>query len=221
MSVSLILSMPSQTDPLKLRDAARDFAGATFGGRFDYVLALHTDTDHPHVHLGVRALGYAGERLNPRKPDLAAWRQRFAAALRDRCVEAEATPRRARGVVRKAERMAPRRLRERQANGQGAASAVERAAVLEAVRDHAGRAPAARPWETAIAERQSRLRGTYLAQAAVLFRSGDPGDHALAEAVRRFVQEMPAVETRLMELGRQLARRDPSGRDKPVKGRSR
>lgn len=46
----------------------------------------------------MRALGDHGERLNPRKADLEAWRQAFAQALRDRGVEAEATPRRARGV---------------------------------------------------------------------------------------------------------------------------
>lgn len=221
MSVSIILSMPGQTDPIKLRDAARDFAVETFRGRFDFVMALHTDTDHPHVHLSVRALGYGGERLNPRKPDLAAWRQRFAEVLRDRGVEAEATPRRARGVVRKAERMAPRRLRERHGSGRGKAPTMERTAVLEAARERAGRDAPSCPWEAAIAARQARLRGMYLAQAALLARSTDPDDRGLAEAVRRFVKAMPAPETRRMRLARELAAPSAPGRRGPDRGRSR
>ena len=125
-SLSLVLSMPQGTDALAVRDAARGFARAAFGGRFDYVFALHMDEPHPHVHVAVRALGYAGERLNPKKADLEAWRQAFARELRDRGVEAEATPRRARGVTRKAERTAIRRIRERAEAGRGLPGYVQR-----------------------------------------------------------------------------------------------
>ena len=114
-----MLSMPAGTDPAKVRDAARGFAREVFADRFDYVFVRHTDADHPHVDIAVRALGDHGERLNPKKADLEAWRQVFAHALRDRGVEAEATPRRARGVTRKAERAPLRRIRERHETGQG------------------------------------------------------------------------------------------------------
>jgi hypothetical protein len=77
-SVAVILSMPSGTDAIELRDAARAFARTTFSDRFDYLMALHTDARHPHVHLTIRALGDNGERLNPKKADLEAWRQGFA-----------------------------------------------------------------------------------------------------------------------------------------------
>ena len=220
MSVSMILSMPRQTDPLALRDAVRDFARSEFGDRFDFVLALHTDTDHPHVHLSVRALGYGGERLNPKKADLAAWRQRIAEALRDRGVEAEATPRRARGVVRKAERTAPRRLRERHERGQGPIPNATRNAVLEAARDAATKDDKRPVWEAAMAERQTRLRGIYLAQAAVLRRSADPDDRALAANVRLFVQQMPAIESRRMALAREIGKPDER-RPSPGRGRTR
>ncbi len=223
MSLSLVLSMPRETDPIAMRDAAGDFARSAFGGRFDYVMALHTDAGHPHVHLSVRALGYGGERLNPKKADLAAWRQRFAETLRDRGIEAEATPRRARGVVRKPERTALRKIGDRQREGRGPVAAVVRSAYQEAGRAAVGRDKNdPRPWETAMRERQSRLRGMYLAQAAVLSRSSDEQDRVLASAVREFVTDMPAVESRRQALARELAqslKREPE--PAPDKGRSR
>ena len=48
-SRSLVLSMPQGTDPYAVRDAVRAFALEAFGGRFDYVFALHTDEPHPHA----------------------------------------------------------------------------------------------------------------------------------------------------------------------------
>lgn len=223
MSLSLVLSMPRETDPVAMRDAASDFARSAFGGRFDYVMALHTDAGHPHVHLSVRALGYGGERLNPKKADLAAWRQLFAEALRDRGIEAEATPRRARGVVRKPERTALRKIGDRQREGRGPLAVTVRSAWQEAGRAALGRhRDDPRPWETAMRERQTRLRGLYLAQAAVLSRSADEQDRALASAVRDFVAAMPVVESRRQTLAREM--RQSLGKERgagPGRGRSR
>ena len=86
------------------KDSARAFAIETFGDNHDYVFVQHLDDKHPHVHLTVRSLGHDGRRLNPRKAALQAWRERFAAELRLRGIAAEATPRRTRGRVRKADR---------------------------------------------------------------------------------------------------------------------
>ena len=203
-SLSVVLSMPASTDPTALRDAARDFAQRTFGEAHDYVFVLHTDADHPHVHLTVRALGDQGERLNPKKADLEAWRQAFAQALRDRGVEAEATPRRARGVTRKAERTPVRKLRERLAASGAGVPRVIAQAYREAAPAALGRATEAPPWETAIARRQARIRALYLAQARVLGSSPDPEDRALARSVARFVTEMPPPDTQRLMLARQL-----------------
>ena len=146
-SVSVMLSMPANTDAAKVRDAARAFAREVFADRFDYVFALHTDAKHPHVHIAVRALGDRGERLNPRKADLETWRQAFAQALRDRGVEAEATPRRARGVTRKAERAPLRRIRDRHEAGRGEPAKVRRAAYGDAAKAAFRGEAAPTPWE--------------------------------------------------------------------------
>lgn len=87
---NIILSMPAGTPPGTVLDAARAFAKETFEGH-KYVLALHDDTCSPHVHLAVRAERMDGVRLNPRKDDLRQWRERFAARLQDRGINAVAT----------------------------------------------------------------------------------------------------------------------------------
>jgi len=203
LSLSIVLSMPAGTDALALRDAARAFAAATFADRFDYVFALHTDTPRPHVHLAVRAFGDDGQRLNAKKADLEAWRQTFAQTLRDRGIEAEATPRRARGVIRKPERGAVRRLGERHAAGLGAMPRVKAAAYREAARAAFG-GEGTRPWEQAAAARQAQIRATYLAQAKLLQASASAEDRALGARVEQFVRGMPAPDSQRLVLAREL-----------------
>lgn len=100
---NVMLSMPPGTDRAAVTDAGRAFAREEFGDQRDYVFAAHDDEAHPHVHIVVLARGYDGRRLNPRKADLQRWRERFARELRDRGVEANATPRRTRGVTQQYE----------------------------------------------------------------------------------------------------------------------
>lgn len=218
LSLSIVLSMPKDTDPVVLRDAARAFAWAVFGDQNEYALALHTDEDHPHVHLAVRALADHGGRLNPRKGDLQAWREAFALALRDRGIEAEATPRRSRGVTRKAEKAAIRRVQERHRAGRGPIPTTLRAAYVEAVSAASGRDTALRPWELRLAARQARVRGLYQAQAQLLRSTGDPRDKLLAEALDRFVAEMPKPGSRRLALARELREARSQHRDVPRGG---
>jgi hypothetical protein len=203
-SVSIVLSMPAGTDPFALCDAARAFAREAFDDRFDYIFVLHTDAEHPHVHLAVRALGDHGERLNPKKADLEAWRQSFAQALRERGVAAEATPRRARGITRKPERSALRKLRERHEAGHGEIGRVRRAAYGEAARAAFQGETIRMSWEHRLVERQAKVRALYLAQARLLSASPDPADRKLGASVDAFVRAMPAPDTQRLALAREL-----------------
>ena len=198
LSLSVVLSMPPGTSLVGVRDAARAFAAEAFGERFDYAFALHTDAGHPHVHLAVRMLGENGERLNPRKADLDQWRQTFARTLRDRDIAAEATPRRARGVVRKPEAMPVRKLREKHERGAGEEPRVLHAAREEAARIARGELRLERPWERALLRRQQEVRGAYLHHADTL-DGGDGDAKELAKSLRAFVQAMPAAATRRNE----------------------
>jgi type IV secretory pathway VirD2 relaxase len=97
---NVILSMPKGTSPEKLLSAGRDFAREQFALRHRYALVLHTDQDHPHVHLVVKAVSEQGGRLNIRKATLREWRGAFAQHLRAHGVAANATERAVRGETR-------------------------------------------------------------------------------------------------------------------------
>jgi hypothetical protein len=215
VSVSIVLSMPPGTDPVRMHDASRAFAARTFGDTHPYVFAFHTDERHPHVHLTVRTLGHDGRKLNPRKADLERWRQTFAATLRERGVEAEATPRRARGVVKKAETAPVRRMRDRFDKRQGPPPAADVGALKDAVdRDRP------RPWAAAIREKQMQVRRYFVAQAMALARSPEPHDQALSRSLEDLVRTMPPVETRNDELAKAVRARTErtAARDRPTPG---
>jgi type IV secretory pathway VirD2 relaxase len=222
LSHSVILSMPAGTNEIAVRDAARSFAADMFAGRHDYVFTLHTDTPRPHVHLAICSRGHTGERLNPKKADLELWRQTFAQALRDRGVEAEATPRRARGITRKAERTPLRKIRDRHEAGDGQMAQVRRAAYREAAGAAFQGQSDRTPWERRIVARQQAVRSLYLAQARLLGRSSDPADRALGAKVAAFVQSMPQPDTQRLALARELrAANKALGRERSDTGKER
>lgn len=206
MSVSIVLSMPAGTDALIVKNSARAFASEIFADRFDYVFALHDEGRQPHVHLSVRNLGRNGERLNPRKADLQVWRERFAHQLRARGIEAEATPRRARGVVRKAEQIPVRKLRDRAERGGGPLPLVLRKALAEAAYPSSDAAP----WRDAIARRQARIRKLFQAEALGLTRSDRPMERALGQILIAAIERWPAPEIRRDRLVRALSERRKS-----------
>jgi hypothetical protein len=97
---NVILSMPKGTPPAKLLLASRAFAREQFALKHRYALALHTDQDHPHVHLVIKAVSEDGKRLNVRKATLREWRGLFAQHLRAHGIAANATERAVRGQTR-------------------------------------------------------------------------------------------------------------------------
>jgi len=200
-SVGLILSMPPGAPRDRVEAAARTWAVETFGGKNDWLMTRHDDTDHPHVHVTVRAVGYAGRRLAPGPEDLQQWRERFARELRRLGVEAEATPRQARGVVRKNARSPIHRGDKR-----GADLRVRRSERAEARAEAASPAPGApHHWSRAIQSRQDSVRRAYLAHAEELAK-GDAADRQLARDISRFVADMPVPLTRRQSMAVELRR---------------
>jgi len=203
-SISMVLSMPPGTDPDTVYQAARAFARTELE-RFPYAMALHTDADHPHVHLTVAARGEGGERFNPRKDDLAGWRESFARELRARGIEAEATPRRARGVIQKMERTPIRKIRDRAEAGTAELPRVLQSSRAEAAAMAQEKPAKARPWEVSAIVRQSEVRASYEKAATELDASADPADRKLAEQTRAFVASMAHPMTRDRDQARQVA----------------
>ena len=199
ITTSIVFSMPGNTNASAVKDAVRALAQQEFGGRHDYVMALHTDTKHPHVHLTLRTVGHDGIKLNLRKADLQHLRDTFAAKLRQRGIEAESTPRSARGVTRRGERTPVYKIRQR-----GEVVAVDRAKRREIERDvadHGDQLPD-RPWDGAIVTRRNRVMNTYSAAAALLAASPDPDDRELARATERFAAGLTDITTERAVLAR-------------------
>ncbi len=185
---NIVLSMPAGTSRQAVKDAARQFATEQFGNH-QYVFAAHDDEAHPHVHLAVKAVDKDGVRMNPRKADLQRWREHFAETLREHGVAANATPRRARGQVRKAEKQEIIHMQRR--GVEPAVKAARKAAVVDEVQTGVPRSsPAQRRIE---ASRQDTVRayGTVAKALAV----GDAEDRVLAVQIVQFVQAMPPAKT--------------------------
>ena len=197
-TVNVILSMPPGTDREKLLAAARQCARETFGSDHSYLLVRHDDTDHPHCHLTVRSLAFSGRRLNPKRDDLQAWRVAFAAACRTHGIAAEATPRRARGAVRKSKRQAVFHA------DKAKRSTVQKVKVQEALM--VVMRPSAPPLEPdrAALEQNALVRADWNQLAEELSRASAGKGQALAHQIRQFLAEMPAAETERMQVQKQL-----------------
>lgn len=171
-TVKMVLSMPENTEPEAVRNAVRAFAKDTFGHNHEYVFALHTDEPHPHCHLIVKMQGVDGKRLNPRKADLQTWREGFAENLRRFGVDAAATPRPSRGVVKKAEPSVIRHIERGDKTHKPRVSKVRAAKIKEAANELAAEAKGApvtpKPWEAAIKARREKVRQAWLATATAL-----------------------------------------------------
>ncbi len=89
---NIVFSMPSPTPPEKVLAAARKFAREKFALQHRYAMVLHTDQQHPHVHMVVRAEGEHGRRLHIDKAMLREWREDFARLMREQGIAANATP---------------------------------------------------------------------------------------------------------------------------------
>lgn len=200
-TMNLIVSMPAGTNRESVLNAAREFAAKTFKANHDYVFVDHRDEKHSHVHVTVRMRGHDGTRLNPRKADLQQWRDNFAESLKGQGIEAAASPRRARGIVLKPVKQAIQQMRERadglrQRGQQAGQTLVDKNAIDEAFQDIRNPGIEPRPWEQHIRARQQQIRSNYLQAAKILSGSNDLDERKLAEQLRAFVREMPAINTR-------------------------
>ncbi|AXJ97512.1 relaxase/mobilization nuclease domain-containing protein [Sphingomonas sp. FARSPH] len=194
-AVSMVFSMTQGTDPETVKQAVRDAADRMIGDNHDYLMALHVDTDRPHVHLTVQAEGLNRKRFDPRREDLFKFREAFAEALRSRGVEAEATPRYSRGQGKAGVSMALTQMRAKILSGasrQPTDADMKQAREAMMIALGKGEQPA---FVAKAKERWEDTRQRYEAAAEWLERSGNRADRALAGDVRAFLQERPTIET--------------------------
>lgn len=188
-SLSFILSMPEGTDPGRLHAAARSFAEDEMDGR-RWVMGVHTDRDHPHVHLTVARRDLDGRRFHPGKEDLFRYRVRFAEKLRAHGIEANATPRKARGLTRKALKTPIVQMAKRDEDSLYA-KRLQREAAMAA---REGRAST--PFDAEIRQQRIDVLEGYLQAGKELIASADPNDRQLAAGLGEYIQTIPPVQTR-------------------------
>ncbi|MCA1288579.1 relaxase/mobilization nuclease domain-containing protein [Salipiger bermudensis] len=218
ITTSIVFSMPGTANAEAVKDAVRALARQEFQGRHDYAMALHTDTHHPHVHLTLRTVGEDGEKLNLRKADLQRLRDTFAEKLRTRGIEAESTPRHARGVTRRGEVTPVYKIRQR--GGKPLADARKMRQVRRDLEDNGGGLPQ-KAWDDALIARRNRVMATYDQAATILAGSADPKDRDLARETKRFAARLTETTTQRAEMARSLAGQDaarsaPRERGKPT-----
>lgn len=204
----IMLSMPPGTPAKGVLEAARNFAREEFALKHRYALALHTDEPHPHVHLVVKAVSEQGVRLNIRKATLREWRRDFARHLRDQGIAANATERAVRGQTRTQKTDGIFRAAQR-----GDSSHFR--ARLEAVASEllSGKLRAEAGKVKLVETRQQVERGW---RGAIEALRAD-GYSELANQTRRFVDEMPPVQTEKERLAAELGER---ARDRGIRDRS-
>lgn len=212
-TMHLVLSMPETVDPVSVKEAVREFTKATFAHNHEYVFALHTDEPHPHCHVTVKCLGFDGRQLNPRKDDLQEWREAFADKLRDQGIDAEATGRRSRGVIKKPEPSVIRHIERGDKTHKPRVSKVRASKIKEAAEELSAEAKGLptpkKPWEEAIEARQTEVRGAWLAAADALGQAEGlkPEAKALVMQIVGFVKAMPTLETERAQIKRELAQK--------------
>jgi hypothetical protein len=192
---NVVFSMPAGTPPKKVVAAVRNFAREEFALKHRYAFVLHTDEDHPHVHLILKAVGENGARLNIKKATLRHWRSEFARNLRVLSVEANATERAVRGESRKAKKDGIYRARLR---GDSSFVRAQVIAVAEELRKGGLSIEAGK--RTMLRTRSEVERGW----RAVADMLAQDGGHAFARDVRKFVERLPPARTEKEEIANVL-----------------
>ena len=194
----LVFSMPVGTPPDKVLAAVRNFAREEFGLQHRYALALHTDDNHPHVHMVLKAVSEQGVRLNIRNATRRHWRAEFARHLRLLGVPANATERAVRGQTHKAKKDGIYRASLRSESSILRAQA--EAVAAELLKGHVR----VEPGKQRLLETRQAVENGWRAVARRLVQEGR---HELAEEVMQFVTRMSLPRTERELLASDLLRR--------------
>jgi hypothetical protein len=179
-TINITLSMPHGTDKKSVLEAARAWAKVELANH-RYLMVLHQEKPsaerefpNPHVHFVVKAQGKDFKFLSRSPDDLHRWRERFAYEMRMRGVEeAEATPRKSRGLFGKADKSAVHRYAKQEPN---------KSWVLHSRKDH-------KPSAQEI-EEQREIRNAYAGLAQVYRQAGHT---EVADQAIRFLASMPEL----------------------------
>jgi hypothetical protein len=182
---NIVLSMPAPTPPDKVLNAARKFTREKFASH-RYAMVLHTDQEHPHVHLVVKAESELGRRLHIDKQLLREWREAFAQMMREQGIAANASPRVIRGQNK---RRRSDGIFKTQRYGKSTAM---RERVTEIAKELSRIGAVADPARERLLETRKSLLSAWMKTADVLDAQGEV---ILAGDVRYFAKHLPPVLT--------------------------
>jgi hypothetical protein len=205
----VMFSMPAGTPPEKVLTAVQNFCREEFAHKHRYVMALHTDEPHPHVHVVIKAVDEQGQRLHIRKATLRDWRSEFARHLRtlgvpanatDRYVRGETKPRKSDGIYRSA--------------GRGASSHMRERVLLVAAEMRAGTVKV-EPGKAKLLKTRADVERGWRALNDMLAGNGQ---HAIAAQIEPFISQMPPARTEKEHLAAALIERatELRVRDRPM-----
>ena len=193
---NIVLSMPAPTPPDKVLAAARHFAREKFA-HHRYAMVLHTDQQHPHVHLVVKAENELGRRLHIDKQRLRDWREDFARLMREQGIAANATPRAVRGENKKK----PREKIFKAQRYRGSTAMRDR--VFGIAKELSGSGTIVDPARQRLLDTRRSLVSAWMKAAEVLDAQGEV---ILAGDVRYFARHLPPVLTDRQRLAAQFIR---------------
>ncbi|WP_369059080.1 hypothetical protein ABOZ73_15810 [Caulobacter sp. 73W] len=223
LAYAWITSAPPGSPYEPVFEAASAFCRETLGPRTDFMLARHDDEPHPHCHVTIRAQMDDGVQWKPSTRDVVELRGRFAACLRERGVEVDASPRWARGVATRTASRPVRWLQHDHMVGRAVEPAFVQRDIDEAFAIARGARADDRPWEERIRGTRKSVAIGYRSIADGLDALGDKGDLALAKDVRCFIDGMEPPSTRreqrveaarLLEAERSVYSRNAARRDR-------
>ena len=135
----------------------------------------------------------------------------FTLAMRDQGVDAEATPRASRGIVKKPESQVIRHIERGDKTHKPRKSKVKALKELEVIEEIKaeinGKPLVERVWDKMILQQQRTIRGAWLGAANELKETPDPNDQNLSGDIQNFVAAMPKIETERHEIKARLIER--------------
>ena len=182
-ALNVVLSMPPATPPDAVKDAVREFAKETFS-HHQWVMVLHTDTDHPHCHLNILLQGNHGKRLNPNLKMLQEWRERFAEKMMEQGVAATATKRQQRGKFNKSENNTIRHIQNR-----GATAFVKQQQIDEIIDALTDNQRPKNPYLKEILDSKNIVEEQYAHLAKTLYKQGFKNEASMISQLRRSLQQ--------------------------------
>lgn len=114
--VKIVLSAPENSNPDNLKKAVEEFLKAEFGATNEYVYALHTDTNNPHLHVAIKMVTYQGNKIDPRKNYIEKIRRDFAKCCRNNGILVEASRRYQRGITGTSKNTSIKQMRKNKHN---------------------------------------------------------------------------------------------------------